>query len=107
MGPKAFGTPEDAKADKKVLATLVLADDELRSWLLLKALSEIDVPAVYVKKPFAKDDEDLKRWKVTLPGALVLLDPTAEPPKLLKVVRAPVASTLKKELQDAAKLIAR
>ena len=103
MGPKTFGTLDDAKAAKKPYAVLVLADDELRSYLLLRALTDLDVPAVFTKLPYAKDHEDLKRWKVTAPGALVLLDPTVEPPKLIKVLRAPVAAVLKKEITEAAK----
>ncbi|HEX7901920.1 MAG TPA: hypothetical protein VF950_29445 [Planctomycetota bacterium] len=106
MGPKTFGTLDDAKSAKKVHAVVVVADDELRSYLLLRALTDLDVPAVFTKLPYAKDNEDLKRWKVTAPGALVLLDPTAEPPKLIKVLRAPAPAALKKELTDAAKAVA-
>lgn len=103
MGPKTFGTLDEAKAAKKPLAALVLADDELRSYLLLRALSDLDVPVVWSKVPFAKDGEDCKRWKITTPGALVLLDPTAEPPRLIKVLRAAPAAVLKKEISEAAK----
>jgi hypothetical protein len=105
VGPRTFGTLDDAKSAKKIHAVVVVADDELRSYLLLRVLTDLDVPAVFTKVPFAKDHEDLKRWKVTVPGALVLLDPTAEPPKLIKVVRAPVSAVLKKEITDAAKSI--
>ena len=105
MGPKTFGTLEDAKAAKKPFATLILTDDEPRSYALLRALTDLDVPAVFTKTPYAKDNEDLKRWKVTAPGALVLLDPTAEPPKLIKVLRAAAPAALKKEITDAAKSI--
>ena len=103
MGPKAFGTLEEAKAAKKPFATLILTDDEPRSYALLRALTDIDVPVVWAKVPFAKDSDDCKRWKITAPGALVLLDPSVEPPKLLKVLRAAAPAVLKKELLDAAK----
>lgn len=105
MGPKSFGTLDDAKAAKKPFAMLALADDEPRSYALLRALTGLDVPVIWAKVPFAKDSEDCKRWKVTAPGALVLLDPTVEPPKLLKVLRAAAPAALKKELLDAAKAV--
>jgi hypothetical protein len=105
VGPKAFGTLDEARAAKKPLATLVLADDELRSYALLKALTDLDVPVIWSKIPFAKDSEDCKRWKISVPGALVLLDPTVEPPKLIKVLRAAPPAALKKELEAAAKIV--
>lgn len=103
MGPKTFGTLEEARAAKKPFAALVLAEDEPRSYLLLRALSDLDVPVVWAKLPFAKDSEDCKRWKITVPGALVLLDPAVEPPKLIKVLRAGPPAALKKEITEAAK----
>jgi hypothetical protein len=103
VGPKTFGTLEEARAAKKPLATLILADDEVRSYALLRALTDIDVPVVWARIPFAKDSEDCKRWKITAPGALALLDPTSDPPKLIKVLRAAAPAALKKELLDAAK----
>jgi hypothetical protein len=96
---------DDARAAKKPFALLILADDEVRSYALLRALTDLDVPVVWAKVPYAKDSEDCKRWKVTAPGALALLDPTADPPKLIKVLRASAPATLKKELLDAAKAI--
>ena len=105
MGPQTFGTLDDAKAAKKPFAVLVLADDELRSYALLRALTGLDVPVVWSKIPFAKDSDDCKRWKITAPGALVLLDPAAEPPKLIKVLRAAAPAALKKELLEAAKAL--
>jgi len=105
VGPKSVGTLEDAKAAKKPFAVLILADDEIRSYTLLRALTDVDVPVVWAKLPYAKDSEDCKRWKITAPGAMVLLDPTAEPPKLIKVLRAAAPAVLKKELLDAANSI--
>lgn len=105
MGPRNVAALEaataDAKAAKKPLALLVLAEDELRSRELLRALTDADAPVVWAKLPFAKDSEDCKRWKVGAPGALVLLDPSADPPRLLKVLRAAPAALLQKEILEA------
>lgn len=103
MGPKDVASLEDALKAKKVVGVLVLADDELRSHALLRALTDVDVPLAWAKLPFAKDSEDLKRWKVSTPGALVLLDASLEPPKLLKVLRAAPPAFLKKQIQEAIK----
>ena len=107
MGPKNVATLEaataDARAGRKPLAVLVLADDELRSYALLRALTDLDVPVAWARLPFAKDSDDCKRWKVSTPGALVLLDAAADPPKLLKVLRAAPPAALRKELEEAAK----
>jgi hypothetical protein len=105
VGPKGAGTLDDARAAKKPFALLILADDEVRSYALLRALTDLDVPVVWAKVPYAKDSEDCKRWKVTAPGALALLDPTSDPPKLIKVLRAAAPAALKKDLLDAAKTI--
>ena len=109
MGPRNIQTLEAAtaaaKAAKQPLAVLLLADDELRSHALLRALTDVDAPVAWAKLPFAKDSEDCKRWKITAPGALVLLDPTSDPPKLIKVLRAAAPASLRKDLADAAKAV--
>jgi hypothetical protein len=53
---------DDARAAKKPFALLILADDEVRSYALLRALTDLDVPVVWAKVPYAKDSEDCKRW---------------------------------------------
>ena len=110
MGPKtvlerAAGSTAALEA-KKPLALLVLADDDLRSHTLLRLLSDPGVgdaldKVVWAKRPWAKDDDELKRWKVAAPGAVVLLDPTSDPPRLIKVLRAAAPATLRKELLAA------
>lgn len=107
MGPKSVLEREAGAAAaveaRKTLALLVLAEDELRSHTLLRLLSDPGVgdaleKVVWARKAWAKDDEELKRWKVAAPGAIVLLDVAADPPKLLKVLRAAPPATLRKEL---------
>ena len=113
MGPKNLLTPDAAlaaaKAAKKPLALVFVQDDELRSRLLLKALEGLGADgldlAVLAKTPFSKDSEDAKRWKVAAPGAMALLDVSADEPKLLKLSRVPSTPVLRKDLEAAAKAV--
>ena len=115
MGPKDLRTPEqataDARAARKPLVLVYVVEDDLRSRLLLQALADPAVgddvlkAVVLARAPWAKDAEDAKRWKVSQPGTLVLLDPTAPEPALIKVVKLAPAAALRKELEAAIKQV--
>ena len=114
MGPRNLQTPEAAApaavAAKKPLALLFVVDDEPRSYTLLRILSDPGVgdaldKVVWAKIPWAKDAAEAKAHKIAAPGAIVLLDPTADPPKPLKTLRASAPAALRKELLDAAKAV--
>lgn len=113
MGPKDLKAPEEAaaaaRAERKPLVLVYVVEDELRSRLLLQALADPAVgedllkAVVLARAPWSKDAEEARRWKVTQPGTLVLLDPTADEPVLIKVVKLAPAAALRKELEEAVK----
>ena len=115
MGPKNLLEPAAAlaaaKAAKKPLALVFLQEDELRSRLLLQALADPAVGAevldqvVLARVPFDKDAEDAKRWKVTAPGVMALVDVGPDEPKLLKLSKIPDARVLRRDLDAALKTV--
>lgn len=115
MGPKDLKTLEqataDARAARKPLVLVYVVDDELRSRLLLQALADPAVgdpvlgSVVLARAPWSKNAEDARRWKVTQPGTLVILDPTADEPALIKAVKLAPAAVLRRELEAAAKAV--
>ncbi len=114
MGPRSLQALEAATsaaiAAKKPLALLFVVDDELRSYMLLRLLSDPGVgdavdQVVWAKLPWAKDSAEAKAHKIAAPAAIVLLDPTSSPPKPIKTLRAAAPAALRKELLDAAKAV--
>ncbi len=114
MGPRNLQAPEAATpaavAAKKPLALLFVVDDELRSYTLLRLLSDPGVgdaldKVVWAKLPWTKDSAEAKAHKIGAPGAIVLLDPTSDPPKPIKTLRALAPAALRRELIEAAKAV--
>lgn len=113
MGPKNLLAPDAAlaaaKEAKKPLALLFLLEDELRSRLLLQALTDPAVgpetldKVVLARVPFDKDSEDAKRWKATAPGVMAIVDVAADEPRLLKLCKVPDPRALRRDLDAALK----
>jgi hypothetical protein len=113
VGPKDLLAPDAAlaaaKEAKKPLALVFLQEDELRSRLFLMALAGPAVGAetldkvVLARVPFDKDAEDAKRWKVTAPGVMAILDVSGDEPRLLKLSKVPDARAIRRDLDAALK----
>lgn len=112
-GPTSLESPakalEEGKSGAKP-AVIYFADTKNvplnEAWL--KALVEDAVGAElakcsYAKIDFAKDDETVKKFKVSKGGTLVIVDARAEEPKTLKTLSAPNPKTVAKELAEAVK----
>jgi hypothetical protein len=113
VGPKNLLAPDAAlaaaKESKKPLALVFVQEDELRSRLLLQALADPAVgpetldKVVLARVPFDKDSEDAKRWKVTAPGVMALVDVAADDPKLIKLSKVPDPRAIRRDLDAALK----
>ncbi|MBI3855659.1 MAG: hypothetical protein HY293_08205 [Planctomycetes bacterium] len=55
----------------------------------------------FAKVPFVKDSPEAKLYKVSAAPTLLLIDPTKEPPAVLKTITTATPKTLLKDIQEA------
>ncbi len=90
------------------LCVLLFAGKDAKTQGLIKALSDPSVDGdlggcAYAKVEFKKDSDEAKLLNVSAAGTLVIVDPTQDPPKVIKSLGAASPASLIKELQAGKK----
>jgi hypothetical protein len=112
--PKGLSSAQEAmdqgKRDSKP-SVLLFLDSGLKSDIFLRMLGDPALPkdlfdkVAFARVEFKKDTDEAKKWKVLSAPTLVIIDNTKDAPKVLKTLTGGSGATVKKELEEAAKLL--